>query len=113
MKTYLALIVAAFGLLFSGCATATQQKAGVFLAKVAAMDITAADITQSTSTPLYSHFESVSGLHHAPGEFTIENLKASFSIPPLGTTWTFSASSIKGATPQAVAAVATAPQVSK
>ena len=108
MKTYTALLIAAVVLLLSGCATATQKNAGAFLAKVASMDITAADVTQSTSTPIYSHSESVSGLHHAPGTFSIENLKADFAIPLWGVKWTFSASAIAGSSPAAVAQVATA-----
>jgi hypothetical protein len=106
MKTYLCLLAAAFAL--SGCASSTQKNARAFLTKIAAMDITAADISQSTNTPVYSHSESVSGLHHAPGEFTVENLKATFSIPLWGTTWNFSASSIKGVTAEAVSKVAQA-----
>ncbi len=96
MKTYLALIVAAFALLFSGCATATQKNAGAFLSKVAAMNITAADVSQSTQTPLYSHSESLAGLTKTADGFSVSNLKATFTIPLWGVGWNFSASAITG-----------------
>lgn len=108
MKIYLTLFLTACSFLITGCATATQKNAGAFLSKVAAMNITAADVSQSTTTPVYSHSESVSGLHHGPDSFSVENLKASFAIPLWGVTWNFSASAIAGSTPQAVASVAEA-----
>ncbi len=108
MKTYLALLFAAVALLFSGCATATQKNAGAFLAKVAAMDITAADVSQATVTPIYSHHESIAGLQKTGSQFSVSNLKADFAIPLWGVQWTFSASAIAGSSPQAVAQVATA-----
>jgi hypothetical protein len=107
MKIRLIIAVIALALL-SGCATSTQKNAGAFLAKVASMNITAADVSQSTTGPFYNHSESISGLHHQPGSFSIENLKAEFGIPLWGVKWSFSASAISGETPQAVAAVATA-----
>ena len=105
MKTKLALIVAALGLLFSGCATATQKNAGAFLSKVAEMNITAADVSQSTQTPIYSHSESLAGLTKTADGFSASNLKATFSIPLWGVGWSFSASAITG-TKTAVAALA-------
>lgn len=108
MKTIIANLAAAVSALFlAGCATTTQQNAGAFLSKVAAMDVTATDVHQSTNTPLYSHSESLSGLsRQANGTFAITNLKATFSIPLWGVTWDFSASGISGNTPSAVAAIA-------
>ena len=108
MKTLIVSLLAISALALSGCATATQKNAGAFLSKVASMDITAADVSQSTVTPVYSHTESVSGLHHAPGVFSVENLKATFAIPLWGVQWNFSASAISGTTPAAVSQVATA-----
>lgn len=108
MKTHIALILAAVSLLFSGCATATQKNAGAFLAKVAAMDITAADVSQSTMTPLYSHKESIAGLQKSENKFSVSNLKAEFAIPLWGVQWTFTASAITGSKAADVAAVATA-----
>ena len=105
MKIILLLLPLA---LLSGCATANQKNAGAFLSKVSSMDIAAADIRQSTSGPFYSHTESLSGFHHAPGSFSIENLNATFAIPLWGVKWDFSASAIIGTTPQAIAAVAAA-----
>lgn len=114
MKTIIANLAAALAALFlAGCATTTQQNAGAFLSKVAAMDVTAADVSQSTNTPLYSHSESVSGLHHSPQGFEVENLKATLAIPLWGVTWNFSASAISGNTPAAVAAIAAAPAPAK
>lgn len=106
MKTSLLLLPV---VLLSGCATSNQKNAGAFLSKVAAMDITAADVSQSTSTPVYSHSESITGLHHSPGSFSVENLKATFAIPLWGVQWNFSASAIAGTSPQALAAAAAAP----
>jgi hypothetical protein len=108
MKATLVLIAAATVALFSGCATATQKNAGAFLGKVASLDITAADVHQSTTTPLYSHSESLSGLSKtADGKFSVTNLKADFTIPLWGVKWDFSASAITANTPQAAAGVAT------
>lgn len=108
MKTYLTMFLAAGALLLTGCATATQKNAGAFLAKVAAMDITAADVSQATVTPIYSHHESIAGLQKTGDRFSVSNLKADFAIPLWGVQWTFSASAIAGSSPQAVAQVATA-----
>lgn len=106
MKTAFAIILAAGAAFLSGCATTTQKNAGMFLSKVAAMDVTAADIRQQTVTPLYSHKESVSGISKVDGKLSITNLSADFSIPLWGTTWSFSASSITASTPAAAAQVA-------
>lgn len=106
MKTYLTLIVAACALLFAGCATATQKNAGAFLTKVASMNITAADVSQSTQTPIYSHTESIAGLTKTADGFSVSNLKATFAIPVWGVNWTFTASAITGSSAAAVAAVA-------
>lgn len=108
MKRTLLIAAALSALFLSGCATATQKNAGAFLAKVAQMNITAADVSQSTVTPVYSHAESLSGLTHTPTQFTVENLKATFSIPLWGVTWNFSASAIQADSPAVVASV---PQV--
>lgn len=108
MKKLVTLILLAGLCALSGCASTNQNNAGAFLSKIATMDVTAADISQSTNTPLYSHAESISGLHHDANHFQIENLKATFAIPLWGVTWNFSASSIQGATPQSLAQVAKA-----
>jgi type IV pilus biogenesis protein CpaD/CtpE len=111
MKTIFALILAALcAASLSGCATATQKNAGGFLAKVAQMNITAADVSQSTVTPIYSHHESLSGLKHDAASFSVENLKADFAIPLWGVQWTFSASAISATSPQMLAQVAQAAQ---
>ena len=96
MKTALAI----FALFFAGCSSTTQQNAGAFLSKVALMHIEAADVTQSTVTPIYSHSESLAGLKHtSDGGLQIENLKATFAIPfpvmniPI-LSWNFTASAI-------------------
>lgn len=107
MKTLISFLLLFALAFFAGCASTVQKNAGTFFAKVASMDITAADVSQSTITPLFSHSESLSGLHHAPGQFSVENLKATYTIPLWGTTWNFSASAISASTPAAVAAVST------
>ncbi len=103
---FITVIAALFAGLLAGCSTTNQKNAGAFVKTIAGMDITAADISQSTSTPLYSHQESITGLHHDANHLEIENLKASFSIPLWGTKWDFSASSIQAAKPEQLAPIA-------
>lgn len=108
MKTTITLITTLAALALCGCSTTNQKNAGAFLSKVAGMNITAADVTQSTTTPFYAHQESLTGLHHQQGQLSIENLKASFTIPLWGVKWDFSASAITAEDPQAIAALARA-----
>ena len=104
MKSLLTLILAAALLALTGCASTNSKDAGAFLAKVAAMNVTAADVTQTTTGPFYNHQESISGLHWDAKGFSVENLKASFNIPlpvfgvPL-LSWSLSASAIAGVKP--------------
>ena len=81
-------------LLNSGCQSTATSNASSFVAAIGKMNLNAADITQSTSTPFYSHSESAAGIATSPNGLSIINVKADVAIPLWGTTWTFSASSL-------------------
>ena len=118
MKNIRILLLALLVITLSGCATTNQKNASAFLATVASMDISAADVSQTTKGPFYNHSESIAGLAWSPSGFTISNLKASFDIPmpvmgiPL-IQWTLSASALSGTKPSAPAlgSLAAAPAV--
>lgn len=85
MKTYLALILAAIALLFSGCATATrsnQSRAAQFIAFLASHDIKAANATQETDFIVYGHTERVDALSKDKDITTIAGLQTSLWIQP-------------------------------
>ena len=48
----------------------------------------------STTTPVYSHSESATGVAWTSTGFSVLNVKANIGIPVIGTTWSFSASSL-------------------
>ena len=81
-------------LLNSGCQSTATSNASTFVKQIASMNVSAADITQSTSTPVYSHSESATGIAWTPNGLSVLNVKANIAIPLWGTTWTFSASSL-------------------
>jgi len=81
-------------LLLSSCASTATKNASSFVSQIAAMNVSAADITQSTTTPVYSHSESATGVAWTSTGFSVLNVKANIGIPVIGTTWSFSASSL-------------------
>jgi len=81
-------------LALSGCTTTATKNASSFVSQVAAMSVSAADITQSTTTPFYSHSESATGVAWNSTGFSVLNVKATIGIPFIGTNWSFSASSV-------------------
>lgn len=101
------LLVALLGLC-SGCVSSNFAS---FISKLPA--VTATDITQTTSTPVYAHQESASGVSTDPvtGILTVTNGKASAAIPELGVTWSLNVSGLKmQATPAQLAAATAVPQ---
>ena len=93
MKSTIATIVTFAGLLFlTGCSSVGTNLAA-FVAKLPPNTLT--DATQTTTTPVYSHTESVTGMSKAPdGTIVISNLKASAAIPEFGVTWGISISGL-------------------
>ena len=81
-------------LLLSSCQSTATKNAATFVQQIGAMNLNAADITQSTTTPFYSHSESAAGVATSPNGLSIINVKADVAIPLWGTTWSFSASSL-------------------
>jgi hypothetical protein len=81
-------------LLLSSCQSTATKNASSFVQQIGAMNLNAADISQSTSTPFYSHSESAAGVATSPNGLSIINVKADVAIPLWGTTWSFSASSL-------------------
>ena len=103
MKTLLHLLLAAGALAFSGCVSVGGNYAA-FIQKIPA--VTAVDISQSTTTPVYTHSESASGVSTDPytGILTVTNGKASITIPELGFSNTLTISGLKvQATPEQLA----------
>ena len=102
MKT-LVLTLGAIALLFcSGCMSLGKNMAD-FVAKLPPN--TLVDATQTTTTPVYTHSESVTGMSKAPdGTIVVSNLKANASIPEIGVTWSLSISGLTIAPAQTVAA---------
>jgi hypothetical protein len=82
-------------LLLSSCQSTATKNASSFVSQIAAMNVSAADISQSTSTPVYSHSESATGIAWSQNGMSILNVKANIAIPLWGTTWSFSASSLQ------------------
>jgi len=81
-------------LLLSSCSSTATKNASSFVSQIAAMNVSAADISQSTTTPVYSHSESATGVAWTSTGFSVLNVKANIGIPVIGTTWSFSASSL-------------------
>lgn len=80
MKILLTLLtIAALGL--TGCATQNANNASSLLAKVAEYNIDASKVSQTTTGPFYNHTESLAGLTHSDGHFSITDLNAQFNIP--------------------------------
>lgn len=106
MKPKLILLpLALIALAFSGCLAPSYVK---FVGGLPA--VTATDITQTTTTPVYSHQESASGISTDPvtGMLTITNGKASAAIPELGVQWSLNVSGLKvQASPAQLAAAVT------
>ena len=73
-------------LLSSGCQSTATKNAATFVQQIGAMNLNAADISQSTSTPFYSHSESAAGVATSPNGLSIINVKADIAIPLWGTT---------------------------
>jgi len=92
MKYLLPLLV----LSLSGCQSTATSNASSFVKQIAALNVSAADISQSTTTPVYSHSESATGVAWSPDGFSVLNVKATIGIPFIGTNWSFSASSLQG-----------------
>lgn len=91
MKT-LTLTLGLVALCLTGCSSVATNLAS-FVAKLPPN--TMVDATQTTSTPVYSHQESVTGMSKsADGTIVISNLKATASIPEIGVTWSFSVSGL-------------------
>ena len=91
-------------LLNSGCQSTATNNASTFVAAIGKMNLQAADISQSTTTPLYSHSESAAGVATSPNGLSIVNVKANIAVPLWGTTWSFSASSLtSGSNPPSLA----------
>ena len=90
MKYLLPLLL----LSLSGCASTATKNASSFVSQIAAMNVSAADITQSTTTPVYSHSESATGVAWTSTGFSVLNVKATIGIHFIGTNWSFSASSL-------------------
>lgn len=86
----------------TGCGSIPQKQAATFIDALKKMHLEAADVSQSTVTPIYNHSESAAGIVKSEKNLTVENVKASFNIPipflgiPL-LQWNFSASHIAGA----------------
>lgn len=96
MKTVFTLIIASLALFLSGCSTTAAKNGSDFLSKISKMGIVANDVTQRTSTPVYSHTESATGISKdTHGNMSIINLKVGIAVPVIGTTWDFSASGIQ------------------
>ena len=93
MKTLLLLPLL---LLSAGCQSTATSNASSFVKQIAALNVSAADISQSTTTPVYSHSESATGVAWSPDGFSVLNVKATIGIPFIGTNWSFSASSLQG-----------------
>lgn len=105
MKNILAILLFAAALGLTGCSTLGNYAA--FIQKIPA--VTATDITQTTTTPVYSHSESASGVTTDPstGQITVTNGKASVAIPELGVSSSLNISGLKvQATPAQLAAAA-------
>ena len=90
MKYLLPLLV----LSLSGCQSTATKNATSFVGKIASMNVSAADISQATTTPIYSHSESATGVAWSPEGLSILNVKTTIGIPFIGTNWSFSASSL-------------------
>lgn len=92
MKTLVFLAGLVALCLTSGCMSLGKNMAD-FVAKLPPNTLT--DATQTTSTPVYSHQESVTGMSKsADGTIVISNLKANAAIPELGVTWGLSISGL-------------------
>ena len=91
MKTLLLLPLL---LLSAGCQSTATSNASSFVKQIAALNVSAADISQSTTTPVYSHSESATGVAWNSTGFSVLNVKATIGIPFIGTNWSFSASSV-------------------
>ena len=94
MKTLLFLFVSLSAVLISGCASTNASNLKSVLNSLPA--ISAVDVTQSTTTPVYSHSETLTGLDvDKDGNIIVTKAKASITLPLLGTQWDLSVSSLK------------------
>lgn len=79
------LLLLPLALLFNGCSsspsTANQKNTATFIAKIAAMNITASKIKQVTTGPFYNHTESATGLTKSSTGFGLIDVSAEFNIP--------------------------------
>lgn len=94
MKTVLAFILS-FSLLLTGCTTTVQKNAAAFFQTLP--NINADDVTQTTTTPVFSHTEKVANLVTVPGSVAVSNVSADLAITPGGIQWyhtTFTASHV-------------------
>jgi hypothetical protein len=108
------LLILTLPLLACSCSTAVQKNASSLLNTVAQYDIDAAKVSQKTAGPFYTHSESVAGLSHTPGHFSVEDLNANFDIPfpVLGIPllhWEISAAHISGTKRSDVSSVVATP----
>lgn len=88
-------VIALLALSLAGCASTVQKNAATFLQNLP--NINAADVSQTTTTPVFSHSESVANLVTSAGVASVSNVKASLSITPGGIpvyTNVFTASSV-------------------
>ena len=100
MKSFaplVAFVAVCTAIVLSGCATTNQKNASGFLTFCATHNFTAANVTQTTKAPWYSHTETLSGLTKVNGVTSVSDLKATLTLYPMGVpaaSWEFSADAI-------------------
>lgn len=94
-KVFVALVGAG---LAGGCTTPTQSNANAFAAFIAALPgVTAVNVTQKLSTPVFIKDESAGGIETDPttGLLSITDGQASISVPEFGVTWSLQIAGLK------------------